>query len=59
MYLARARNGMKETNNGKLRESGTGKGAVGARLWGRPRAKLNVNASEGLLGRPQDNTVQH
>lgn len=58
--MARARNGMKETNNRKLRRVVQGRGrAVGARPWGRPRAKLNVNASEGLLGRPQDNTVQH
>lgn len=38
--MAGALNGMKETNNRKLRESGAGKGAAGAGLWGRPRAKL-------------------
>ena len=40
IYLPGALNGMKETYNRKLRESGAGKGTAGARLWGRPRAKL-------------------
>lgn len=40
IYLIRALNGMKETNNGKLRGGWYREGEVGAKLWGRPKAKL-------------------
>lgn len=44
---------------GSEEEGGAGKWAAEAKLWGRSRAKRNVNSSEDLSGRPQVNTIQH